>query len=201
VPKIVQLAFISIEDQRFYAHQGVDIRGTIKAIFAVLIHHSTDVAGGSTITQQLIKNTVLTSEVSIERKVKEWKLAVELENEMSKDEIMEAYLNQINMSITWGIENAAERYFGEDVSELSVAQSAVLAAIVKAPSTYNPYDYETDEDGNTYLVRTTDADGNTVIGYDEDNQARALLIVAKCMSWVISVRANTRLPKTNWKTI
>ena len=73
VPEMVQLAFVSIEDQRFYAHHGVDIRGTTKAIFSMFFSGSTNGPGGSTITQQLIKQTVLTSEVSIERKVKEWK--------------------------------------------------------------------------------------------------------------------------------
>lgn len=179
VPEMVQLAFVSIEDQRFYAHHGVDIRGTVKAVFSMLFSGSTDGPGGSTITQQLIKQTVLTSEVSIERKVKEWKLAVEIESKMTKSEILEAYLNQCNMSITWGIESAAQDYFGESVDQLSVAQAAVLASIINSPTYYNPYVYAEDENGNRYLVTTTDANGNTVISYDPDNLERALLVIQK----------------------
>jgi len=179
VPEMVQLAFISIEDQRFYAHHGVDIRGTVKAVLSMVFSGSTNGPGGSTITQQLIKQTVLTSEVSIERKVKEWKLAVEVETKMTKREILQAYLNQVNMSVTWGIESAAQDYFGESASQLSVAQAAVLASIINSPSYYNPYVYETDANGNSHLATTTDANGNTVISYDSDNLDRALLVVNK----------------------
>lgn len=179
IPEIVQLAFVSIEDQRYYSHNGVDIRGTAKAVINVLLSGSTDGPGGSTITQQLIKQTHLTSKTSIKRKVMEWKLAVQLENKMTKREILEAYLNKVNMSYTWGIESAAELYFGKTAKELSVAQAAVLASIVKSPSFYNPYDYEKDENGEYHLVRTTNEDGTVTIGYDSDNQERALLVIGK----------------------
>ena len=179
IPELVQLAFVAIEDQRYYSHNGVDLRGTLKAIINVIFSGSTDGPGGSTITQQLIKLTHLTSEVSIKRKVMEWKLAVQLENQMSKREILEAYLNKVNMSYTWGIQGAADLYFGKDVSELSIAQAAVLAAIINSPSYYNPYLYETDEDGNTILMRTTDESGNAKIAYDPNSMERALLVVDK----------------------
>lgn len=179
VPELTQLAFVSIEDQRFYSHHGVDIRGTFKAILNVVFTGTTNGPGGSTITQQLIKQTVLTSEVSIKRKVMEWKLSVELEDRMTKQEILGAYLNQVNMSETWGIQNAAKYYFGEDVSQLSVAQSAVLAAVINAPSQYNPYDYQTDENGNLYVNTYRNENGATVLGYNSDNKDRALLILKK----------------------
>ena len=179
VGKLTQLAFVSIEDQRFYAHHGVDIRGTLKAIINVLLSGETDGPGGSTLTQQLIKNTHLTSETSIERKVKEWKLSFQLESNMSKDEVLASYLNQVNMSITWGIQSAAEDYFGKDADELTIAQSAVLASIVKTPTFYNPYEYAVDENGKEYIVKTKDENGKMIIGYDPDNMERAILIVDK----------------------
>ena len=179
VGKLTQLAFVSIEDQRFYSHKGVDIRGTLKAIINVLLSGETDGPGGSSLTQQLIKNTHLTSETSIERKVKEWKLSFQLEGNMEKDKILESYLNQVNMSITWGIQSAAEDYFGKDADELTIAQSAVLASIIKAPTFYNPYKYDVAEDGKRYIVKTKDENGKTIIGYDPDNMERAILIVDK----------------------
>lgn len=181
IPEIVQLSFISIEDQRFYTHHGIDIRGTGKAILSVLFSGSTEGPGGSTITQQLIKQTHLTSSVSIKRKVMEWKLAYQLEQKMDKREILEAYLNKVNMSVTWGIQSAAKAYFGKDVSQLSIAQSAVLAAIINSPTFYNPYDYEQDAEGNNYIVKTTDANGVVTIGYDKDNQSRALMVIDKML--------------------
>lgn len=179
IPEIVQLAFVSVEDQRFYSHNGVDLRGTAKAILGVLTSGSTEGSGGSTITQQLIKLTHLSSEKLITRKLMEWKLAVECENTLTKREILEAYLNKANMSLTWGIQSAANLYFNKDVSELSVAQAAVLAAIVKSPSWYVPYKYDKDEDGNRILSRYTDEDGTEKIGYDADNCERAVIIVDK----------------------
>jgi penicillin-binding protein 1A len=179
VPEVVQLAFVAIEDQRFYSHNGVDIRGTVKAVLSVLFSGSTSGPGGSTITQQLIKLTHLTSEVSIKRKVMEWKLAIQLEKKMTKREILEAYLNKVNMSYTWGIQSAAKLYFDKDVSQLTIAQAAVLAAIINSPSYYNPYLYETDADGNTILSRTQHEDGTYKIAYDSDNMDRALTVIYK----------------------
>ncbi|MBO4360858.1 MAG: transglycosylase domain-containing protein, partial [Eubacteriaceae bacterium] len=124
IPELVSLAFVSIEDQRFYSHFGVDIRGTLKAVIGVLTSGSTEGMGGSTITQQLIKQTHLSSATSVRRKVMEWKLSYQLEQMLSKREILEAYLNKINLSEAWGIQSAARVYFGKDVGELSLAQSA-----------------------------------------------------------------------------
>ncbi|MBR4395980.1 MAG: transglycosylase domain-containing protein [Eubacteriaceae bacterium] len=179
VPELVQMAFVSIEDQRFYSHFGVDVRGTLKAIIQVLLTRSTSGSGGSTITQQLIKLTHLTSETSIKRKVMEWKLAYELERTATKRQILEIYLNKINLSYAWGIESASQMYFGLHCDELSVAQASVLASIMKAPSYYSPYVYETDEEGNSRLARTTDEAGNTVIVLSEHNRDRAKLVVDK----------------------
>ncbi len=181
IPELVQLAFVSIEDQRFYSHFGVDIRGTLKAVIGVITSGGTEGSGGSTITQQLIKLTHLSSETSIKRKVMEWKLACELEQTISKREILEAYLNRINLSAAWGIESASETIFGISCDELSVAQSAVLASIMKAPTLYGPYNYLQDEDGNTYLEKTTDENGNVVPVHKAENKERAILIVDKML--------------------
>ncbi len=181
VPELVQLAFVSIEDQRFYSHFGVDVRGTLKAVIGVLTTGSTEGSGGSTITQQLIKQTHLTSEVSIKRKVMEWKLAYQLEKSMSKREILQAYLNKINLSSAWGIESAAELYFGVSCDELSVAQSACIASIMKAPTYYNPYSYVTDEDGNEHIEKETLEDGTVRVVQSEANAERSKLVVNKML--------------------
>ena len=181
VPELIQLAFVSIEDQRFYSHFGVDIRGTLKAVIGVITSGSTEGMGGSTITQQLIKQTHLSSETTIKRKIKEWRLAYELEQTLTKREILQSYLNKINLSYAWGVQSAAEMYFGKDVKELSIAQAATLAAIMKAPTYYNPYKYTEDEDGNSFLVRETDEEGNTYIVQDDPSKERAMNIIDKML--------------------
>ena len=181
IPELVQLAFVSIEDQRFYSHFGVDLRGTMKAVVGVLTSGGTEGSGGSTITQQLIKQTHLSSETSIRRKVMEWKLSYELEQELPKRKILEAYLNKINLSAAWGVESASETIFGIKCDELSVAQSAVLASIMKAPTLYGPYNYVEDSEGKIYLEKTVDENGNVVPVHKAENKERALLIVDKML--------------------
>ena len=181
VPELVQLCFVSIEDQRFYSHFGVDIRGTLNAVLGVITTGSTEGMGGSTITQQLIKQTHLSSETTIKRKIKEWKLAYELEQQLPKRKILEAYLNKINLSYAWGVQSASNMYFGKDVSELTIAQAATLASILKAPTYYNPYKYAEDEDGNSYLVREDDGNGNKVIIQDDPSRERAKLVIDKML--------------------
>lgn len=178
IPETVQLAFVAIEDKRFFEHGGVDIIGTTNAILGVLTSGSLDGRGGSTITQQLIKLTHLTSETSVKRKVQEWKLSIELEKKMSKEEILEAYLNKVNMSQAWGIQSGSRYFFKKDVSELSIAQAAVLASIINAPTYYNPLKYEDkDGDGDYTLVKEKNSEGKTVLAYDENNKERALAVV------------------------
>lgn len=180
IPEVVQLAFVSIEDKRFFDHGGIDLIGTGKAVLGVLTSGSTDGPGGSTITQQLIKLTHLTSETSIKRKVQEWKLAIEVEKKLSKEEILEAYLNKVNMSQAWGIQAGAQYFFKKDVNELSIAQAAVLASIINAPTYYNPLVYEDENgDGEYTLVKEKNSEGKTVLAYDENNQQRALEVVQK----------------------
>ncbi len=145
IPKDLQHAFVAIEDERFYKHNGVDLQGVLRAGFVGLTTGNFS-EGASTLTQQLIKNNVFpnfTEEKTfydrLERKLQEQYLAIEIEKQMSKDEIMESYLNTINLGQnSLGVQTAAKRYFGKDVSELTLSEDAVIAAITQSPSKYNP---------------------------------------------------------------
>ena len=145
IPLSLQQAVIAIEDERFYTHKGIDPRGIARA-FVKGIRNGSFSEGASTITQQLIKNSVFTEWTQensffdrLSRKVQEQYLALRLEKIMSKDEILENYLNIINLgSGCYGVQAAARRYFGKDVSELTLSESAVLAAIPQNPTAFNP---------------------------------------------------------------
>lgn len=145
IPEIVQEAFIAIEDARFYSHNGIDIRGIFRAFFNGIVNGGKFEEGASTITQQLLKNQVFNggSEVKfmekLERKLQEQYLAIQLEDKYSKDEILEYYLNAINLGQnTLGVQAAAARYFNKNVSELDLSEAAVIASITQNPSLYNP---------------------------------------------------------------
>lgn len=145
-------AFIAIEDHRFLKHNGVDWFGTSKAIVNYFVGFE-DVRGASTITQQLVKNLTGEDEVTIQRKVEEIFRALNLEKRMSKEEILEMYLNIVYLGNNcYGVRTAAETYFGKDVSELTLVECAALAGIVKNPSRYEPLYHDvftyTDSDGN-----------------------------------------------------
>lgn len=151
IPKCVQNAFIAIEDSRFREHNGIDIMGILRA--AVNIFQTGDLSqGASTITQQLLKNTVFeggaeNSDVDkIQRKIQEQYLAVQLEAKMNnKDLILEYYLNTINLGQnTLGVQAASKRYFGKSVSELNVSEAAVIAGITQNPAAYNPISHPED---------------------------------------------------------
>ncbi len=138
IPEEVIYAVISTEDQRFYKHNGLNYIGISRALFQNMMSGEV-VAGGSTITQQLAKNVFLTHERTYTRKVKEWILTKKIERTYSKDEIMERYLNHIYFGEgAWGIQTAAGTYFGKDVSELTLGESAMLAGMIKAPSALSP---------------------------------------------------------------
>jgi 1A family penicillin-binding protein len=138
IPKDLQHATISIEDKNFYNHGAIDIRGIIRAAYLTLSHRS--VQGGSTITQQLVKTSLLTLDQTITRKIKEVILSFIVESIYSKDRILEMYLNQVPYGGTaWGVEAASQIYFGKDVSKLSLAESAFLAGLPQAPSVYSPF--------------------------------------------------------------
>jgi 1A family penicillin-binding protein len=139
IPKYLQEATIAIEDKNFYKNSGVDIAAIIRAAIADI--SGKPLQGGSTITQQLIKSTLLTPEITIERKVKEIILAFWADRIYTKDQILEMYFNQIPYGGTaWGVEAASEVYFDSKVDDLDLAESAFLAGLTSAPTTYSPYE-------------------------------------------------------------
>lgn len=139
IPDHLIHAVISTEDQRFYKHDGINYFAIAKA-FMQNTFKGEIVAGGSTLTQQLAKNAFLTQERTYTRKFKELILTKKIEQKYTKDEIMERYLNQIYFGEgAWGIQRAAQTYFGKDVSELNVSESAMIAGLIKAPSLLSPF--------------------------------------------------------------
>ncbi len=132
-------ATIAIEDSSFYEHGGIRLTSIVRAIFADIVGRALS-QGGSTITQQVVKNELLTNKKSVVRKINEWVLAIKLEQIYSKDQILETYLNNIPYGGTlYGVEAASEAYFGKPAQDLSLAQAAYLAAMIQAPSYYSPY--------------------------------------------------------------
>ena len=139
LPRHLVLAFVAAEDARFFEHPGVDITGIVRAFFRNL-EAGEVVQGGSTITQQVVKRILLTSEKSFARKIREAVLAYRIDNYMTKEEILNVYLNHIFMGHgAYGVEAAAQEYFSKHVEDLSLAEATILAGIPKAPSRYDPY--------------------------------------------------------------
>jgi 1A family penicillin-binding protein len=135
----IQKATVAIEDADFYQHSGIRVTSIIRAMLADFLGASLS-QGGSTITQQVVKNSILTNTKSISRKVHEWLLAIKLEQKYSKDQILETYLNEVPYGGSlYGVEAASESYFGTNASQLSLAEAAYLAAIPQAPTFYSPY--------------------------------------------------------------
>ena len=142
ISRTVINAFLSAEDKNFFDHPGVDAKGVVRAIKNNIFNllYSKRLEGASTITQQVAKNFLLTNEVSIDRKIKEAILAFRIERVLSKKRILELYLNQIYLGEgSYGIASASLRYFNKPISELNYGEAALLAALPKAPSKYNPY--------------------------------------------------------------
>ena len=145
MPENLKDAYVSIEDERYYRHHGVDIRRTGSAIINYVIHFGNSSFGGSTITQQLVKNLTGDNSSSISRKVKEWWKAYLLECYFSKEEILDMYLNVIYVGPNiYGVGAGSQYYFSKDIQELTLAECAFLAGINNSPNSYNPFDEETD---------------------------------------------------------
>jgi len=137
VPEHTQRAVIAAENRSFYTDPGISLTGAARALWVNLTTDAT--VGGSTITQQYVKNMYLTSEKSYERKIKEVFISLKIDRQLTKDELLESYLNTIYFGRgAWGIESAAQAYFGTPVGELSVTQSAVLASVLRNPTLYSP---------------------------------------------------------------
>src|SRR5262245_34254406 len=138
LPPFLPKAFLAIEDRRFYAHWGLDPLGVARAVAANVLHRGVS-QGGSTITQQLAKNLFLTQERTMQRKLQELMLAVWLERKFSKDEILDLYLNRVYFgSGAYGVEAAAQRYFGKSARNVTLQEAALLAGLVKSPSKLAP---------------------------------------------------------------
>ena len=141
IPKNMQNALIAIEDHKFYEHDGISPEGILRAILANISKGEVE-QGGSTLTQQFVKNTFLTHEQTMERKIEEVILSVVLEDKYSKDEILEMYLNTTYFGTgATGIHQASKAYFGKHVSRLTLEEAAVLAALPYAPSALNPLEH------------------------------------------------------------
>ncbi|MBQ4869429.1 transglycosylase domain-containing protein [Priestia megaterium] len=138
LPDYLKMAFVITEDKRFYEHKGVDPKGILRALYRDVLEGSKS-EGASTITQQLARNAFLSNEKTLTRKTKEIAYALELERKYSKDQILEMYLNHIYFgSGAYGIQAAAQEYFGKDAKDLTISESALLAGLPKAPSKYSP---------------------------------------------------------------
>jgi len=150
IPLYLRQATIAIEDKNFYKHQGFDPFGMARGFLKIFVVGRAQ--GGSTITQQLVKNVLLTSDYSLVRKVKEFVLAVEIERKYTKDQILQMYLNEVPYGGTsWGVGAAAQTYFGKDARDLDLIESAILAGMPQSPSTYSPYSSRP----KAYIGRTT----------------------------------------------
>lgn len=140
LPTHVVDAVVAIEDERFFTHHGVDVKRTAGAIVTYVLNGGNSSFGGSTITQQLVKNIMKDDDVTWQRKIREWYRAYTLEKKLSKEEILEAYLNTIYFgNSAYGIEIASERYFGKSVKDIDLAEAACLAAAIQSPEATNPF--------------------------------------------------------------
>jgi membrane carboxypeptidase/penicillin-binding protein len=172
VPDHVQKAFVAAEDKRFYQHKGIDERGIIRAFIGNLAQPGRP-QGGSTITQQVIKNLLVGDDVTYERKMREMVVAARVERTLSKPEILEIYLNSIYLGrASWGLEMAARSYFGKSVTSLTVQEGALLAGLPKGPNYYNP-DRHPDRarERLAYVLTRMEEDG--AIGPEQAKQALA----------------------------
>lgn len=148
IPNYLKYATIAVEDKNFYTHKGFDPTGILRAAYNIFIYHK--LQGGSTLTQQLVKNTLLTTQRTLPRKIKEFILAIQIESRYSKDQILQMYLNESPYGGTaWGVEAASEVYFGKKASELNLVESAILAGLPQRPSYYSPFG----EDPKAYVPR------------------------------------------------
>ena len=157
MPKYLQEAFVAVEDARFYTHNGIDLKRIVGAFVSNLSSSSTQ--GGSTITQQLIKNTLLSSEQSYKRKIQEAYLAMQLERQYTKDQILESYLNTIYLGENYyGVQVAAQGYFGKELGEMTLRECAMLAGVTNSPYYYNPRRnfYTRQKEGVDYAKITND---------------------------------------------
>ena len=185
IPKILVDAFVAAEDARFFKHKGIDIYSVIRAFFKN-IEAGTIVQGGSTITQQVTKSFLLTSEKSYSRKIKEAILAYRIDKLFKKEEILYLYLNQIYMGHgAYGVEAAAENYFGKMVKDLNLAECAILAGLPQAPSNYSPFRYpERAQKRQIYVLKRMVAEGY-ITNIQADEAIHTVLDIKPRRNWYI----------------
>ncbi len=172
VPKYLQEATIATEDKNFYKNAGFDPAGLLRIPFNLVLHHQ--LTGGSTLTQQLVKNTLLSPERTVTRKLKEFFLAVQVDNKFSKNQILQMYLNEAPYGGTAiGVEAASQQYFGKHVKDLSLAEAAILAGLPQEPSYYSPLGNHPNayKDRTAYVLRRMRED--KYITADQEKQALA----------------------------
>lgn len=180
VPDKVIYAFLSAEDKNFYSHTGIDYQGILRALYANLSSMGGGrLVGGSTITQQVVKNFLLTNEQSLKRKVREAVLAIRITNVYSKDRILELYLNEIYLGHrSYGIAAAAQNYFNRSLSELTLEEAALLASLPKAPSDLNPHkNYEAALERRNWVLERMYEDNR--ISLEEMQKAQATPITLR----------------------
>ncbi len=174
IPKDLRNATIAIEDKNFYKHKGFDLFGLARALRDAIFNKK--ITGASTLTQQLVKNALLTPERTITRKIKEFILSVQIERQYTKDEILQIYLNEIPYGGTaWGSEAAANQYFGKHVRELNLVESAILAGLPQAPTLFSPHG----SDPQAYIERTKSVlrrmkEDGYITGEQEEKAAKKL---------------------------
>ncbi|OGY92679.1 MAG: hypothetical protein A3H70_04955, partial [Candidatus Komeilibacteria bacterium RIFCSPLOWO2_02_FULL_48_11] len=177
IPEFVKWATILVEDKKFYEHKGFDLRGMARALIIDVLTVST-AQGGSTLTQQLIKNALLSNEKVLSRKVKELVLAYQIERKFSKDQILQMYFNEIPYGSTaYGLQSASQYYFKKDAKDLTVAEGAALVALAKATTYYSPYGPNRDKllSRKDYVIGLLEQDGK--ITEDQAKEARSAELV------------------------
>lgn len=163
----VQNAVISTEDRSFYRNYGFDIKGILRSVVGLIIHHGQISGGGSTLTQQLAKNTLLTQKQSFMRKGQELFLAIQITKDYSKQDILAMYLNNAYFGNgVWGVQDAAHRYFGKNAADLSVSEGATLAGMLRNPSYYNPVDHMDNAIARRNLVLQLEVDAGHLSAND-----------------------------------
>lgn len=180
IPDHVEQAFISAEDGRFRQHVGFDPIGIARAAYENYVHGGPR-QGASTITQQVSRMLVLTNEKTLSRKAKELILSIRVERELSKDQILHIYLNHVYLGHgAYGVQAAAEAYFGKDVEHLTIAEAALLAGLPKAPTKFSPYnDYDRARERQAYVLKRMKDDGAITPTQEADALAEPLALIAR----------------------
>jgi len=214
IPKELRDAFISIEDKRFQDHKGVDWIRSLKAVANFFLGFDDTTGGGSTITQQLIKNVTEYDDVTIQRKVQEMLMALNLEKVKTKDEILELYLNIVPLSQRCiGVQAAANTYFSKDVSELSLIECCAIASITNAPTRYDPVQHPENnayrrnlildfmlEFGCITLDEYEDAYTEIEVIYNEDDEIEDIIVIEEKLVINYNETANDAIATNSWYT-